>query len=73
MISLLTSKVSIIDKNYSRIITNGFQKYVEDNLKGKSLQKSIKIDNEDWTKEHLDTINSKNQSTVTAFYVFYGI
>ena len=45
------SKVPISDKNYRQIAIDIFQGYADDNLEGKLLWESIKMDFEDWTKE----------------------
>ena len=46
------SEVPMSDKDYRQIATNTFQGYADDNFEGELLWESIKIDFEDWTKEH---------------------
>lgn len=48
----LTLKVSINDNNYCQITTNTFQRYADSNLEGKPFWEFIKIDFENWIKEH---------------------
>lgn len=61
------------DKDYYQIVTNVFQKYIDDNLEDKSLWEFIKIDFEDWSKEYWDIINSKNWSLMKVFCLFCSI
>ena len=53
------SEVPMSDKDYRQIATNTFQGYADDNLEGKLLWESIKMDFKDWTKEQWDVINGK--------------
>ena len=73
MTTLSALEIPISDKNYYQIVTNVFQGYADDNLEGKSLWKSIKMDFEDWTKEYWNAINGKIWSTIKEFCIPRGV
>ena len=66
-------EVSMSDKDYSQIATDIFQGYADGNLESNPFWESIKMDFEDWTKEHWDAINGKTWTAIKAICVPRGV
>ena len=67
------SEAIMSDQDYRQIATDTFQRYADENLEGKPLWESIKIDFENWTKEHWDAINGKTWSAIKGFCIPCGV
>ena len=67
------SEVIMSDQDYRQVATNTFQGYADENLEGKPLWESIKMNFEDWTKEHWDAINGKTWRAIKGFCIPRGI
>ena len=67
------SEAIMSDQDYCQIATDTFQGYADENLKGKPLWESIKIDFKDWTKKHWNAINGKTWSVIKGFCIPRGV
>ena len=69
-----TLQVIITDKNYCQIALNMFQGYAEQQLEGKLLWESIKMDFKLWTKEEWDAaINGNTWSMIKKYCIPRGV
>lgn len=60
-------EVAMRAKNNNQIAIGIFQRYVDENLEGKLLWKSIKMDFKNWTKKIWNAINGKTWSIIKKF------
>ena len=68
------SQVIMTDKNYRKIALNMFQGYTEQELEGKVLWESIKMDFKHWNKEQWDTvIHGNTWSMITKYCIPCGV
>ncbi len=67
MASSTALEVIMSHEDYRKIATDTFQGYADEDLEGKLLWESIKMDFENWTKEHWDAINGKTWSAIKRF------
>ena len=68
------SQVIMTDKDYRQIALDMFQGYAEQELEGKVLWESIKMDFKRWTKEQWDAaINGNTWSMITKYCIPRGV
>lgn len=60
-------------KDYCKIATNIFQRYIDEYFEGKHLWRSIKIDFKYWTKEQWDALNSKTWNKISTYCIPHDI
>ena len=69
-----TPQVIMTDKDYRQIALNTFQGYAEQELEGKLLWESIKMDFKLWTKKEWDAaINGNTWSMIKKYCIPWGI